>query len=94
MHERRRPPLPYTPVPGIAGSNVLPLIVARNYSQVAPTAASLVVYSTLYWRVQAVGKSYGLNADTDLVRVDFTLAYVYRGQNYYYKALTFKAQSL
>jgi hypothetical protein len=68
-------------------NGVVPLIVTRNTS---PTS---VVNGTLYWRVQAVGTAYGLNANTDLMQVNFMLAYTYRGRKYYYKALTFKAST-
>jgi hypothetical protein len=68
-------------------NGVLPLIVTRTAS---PTS---VVNGTLYWRVQAVGTAYGLNANTDLMQVNFMLAYTYRGRKYYYKALTFKAST-
>jgi hypothetical protein len=75
-------------IPNASNPNgVVPLVVTRTSS---PTS---VVYGTLYWRVQAVGTAYGLNANTDLMQVNFMLAYVYRGKNYYYKALTFKASS-
>ena len=68
-------------------NGVLPLIVTRTAS---PTS---VVSGTLYWRVQAVGTAYGLNANTDLMQVNFMLAYSYRGRKYFYKALTFKAST-
>ena len=52
-----------------------------------------VVTGTLYWRVQAVGTTYGCAADTDLVQVTFLLQYTYRTQTFYYKAMTFKANN-
>ena len=71
-------------------TGVVPLIVTRANVPGTNSPAS-VVYGTLYWRVQAVGTAYGLSSSTDLMQVNFTLAYVYRGQTFYYKALTFKA---
>ena len=72
--------------PNSLNSNgVVPLIVTRTQSPAS------VVYGTLYWRVQAVGTAYGLASNTDLMQVNFTLAYVYRGQTFFYKTLTFKA---
>ena len=68
-------------------TGVIPLVVTRTASP------SSVVYGTLYWRVQAVGSSYGMSASTDLMQVNFTLVYTYRNQTYYYKALTFKAST-
>jgi type II secretory pathway pseudopilin PulG len=68
-------------------NGVVPLIVTRTSSP------SSVVYGTLYWRVQAVGTAFGMNANTDLVQVNFLLAYTYRGRSYYYKAMTFKANT-
>ena len=69
---------------------VVPLIVTRANVPTTNSPAS-VVYGTLYWRVQTVGTAYGLSSNTDLMQVNFTLVYVYRGQTFYYKALTFKA---
>ena len=66
-------------------NGVLPLVVTRSATPVS------VVNGTLYWQVQAVGTSYGLAKDTDLMQVNFTLAYVFRGQTFYYKAMTFKS---
>jgi hypothetical protein len=68
-------------------NGVIPLVVTRT------TSPKSVVFGTLYWRVQAVGTAYGLNASTDLMQVNFMLVYVYRGRTYYYKALTFKAST-
>ena len=65
----------------------MPLIVARN------AAASPVVSGKLYWRTQAVGTAYSLTHNTDLMQVQFTLVYTWRGKNYYYRALTFKANN-
>ena len=65
-------------------TGVVPLIVTRTAS---PTS---VVYGTLYWRVQPVGTAYGLTSNTALMQVNFMLVYVYRGQTFYYKTLTFK----
>ncbi len=65
----------------------IPLIVTRT------SAGTPVVTGTLYWRVQAVGTTYGCAADTDLVQVSFLLQYTYRSQTYYYKAMTFKANT-
>jgi competence protein ComGC len=66
--------------------NPLPLIESRTATPAA------VVSGTLYWRVQAVGKSFSLNADTDLLQINFTLDYTFRGQHYYYKAMTYKGR--
>ncbi len=74
----------------IAGRTVpatISLIVTRN------ATPSTVVAGVLYWRVQAVGTQYGCAADTDLVQVNFLLQYTYRNQTYYYKAMTFKANT-
>ena len=68
-------------------TGVVPLIVTRTASPAS------VVNGTLYWRVQAVGTSYGLTNNTDLMQVNFMLVYVYRGQTFYYKTLTFKAST-
>jgi type II secretory pathway pseudopilin PulG len=70
-----------------SATGVVPLIVTRTGTPIS------VVYGTLYWRVQAVGTTYGLTSNTDLMQVNFMLAYVYRGETFYYKALTFKASS-
>ena len=51
----------------------------------------MVVNSTLYWRVQAVGTTYGCTADTDLLQINWALQYTYHSQTYYYQAMTFKA---
>lgn len=70
----------------------LPLVVMRvpNPSSV-PNGAGFPVTGTLYWRVQAVGTAFGLRSNTDLMQVNFMLVYTFRGQNYFYKAATFKA---
>ena len=65
----------------------IPLIVTRTAS---PTS---VVTGVLYWRVQAVGTAYGCASNTDLVQVNFMLQYTYRNQTFYYKAMTFKANT-
>ena len=73
-------------IPNATNANgVIPLVVTRAAS---PTS---VVNGTLYWRVQAVGTAYGLTSNTNLMQVNFMLVYVYHGQTFYYKALTFKA---
>lgn len=64
----------------------IPLIVTRT------AAPSTVVNGVLYWRVRAVGTTYGCTADADLMQVNFTLQYTYRNQTFYYKAMTFKAK--
>ena len=75
-------------IPNSANANgVVPLIVTRTASPLS------VVNGTLYWRVQAVGTAYGMTSNTDLMQVNFMLVYVYRGQTFYYKALTFKAST-
>jgi hypothetical protein len=75
-------------IPGAtSATGVVPLVVTRTGTPVS------VVYGTLYWRVQAVGTAYGLTNNTDLMQVNFLLAYVYRGETFYYKTLTFKASS-
>lgn len=75
--------------PGRIIPNPLPLVETRA---AAPTA---IVSGVLYWRVQAVGSTFGLPAanNTDIVQVNFTLAYEYRGQTYYFKAMTYKAKN-
>lgn len=65
----------------------IPLIVTRT------ATPSAVVNGVLYWRVQAVGKAYGCTADTDLMQVNFLLQYTYRNQTFYFKAMTFKANT-
>ncbi len=75
------------PQPSASVSQPIPLIVGRNGS------ASSVVAGTLYWRVKNVGTTYGLNAATDLVQVDFVLQYTYRNYTYFYTVTTFKAAS-
>ena len=78
------------PCGSIAGQAIaqpIPLIVGRNAS------ASAVVTGTLYWRVQNVGTTYGLNAAADLVQVDLILQYTYRNIVYSYNVTTFKAAS-
>ncbi len=78
----------YIPGPTAASATgVVPLVVTRT------TAPSAVVTGTLYWRVQAVGTSYGLSAATDLMQINFLIAYTYRNQTYYYKATTFKGST-
>ncbi len=75
-------------IPDSTNANgVVPLIVTRTGT---PTS---VVSGTLYWRVQAVGTTYGFTSNTDLMQVNFMLVYVYRGQTFYYKTLTFKAST-
>ncbi len=83
-------PISTDPTVSTNANGVVPLIVTRANAPTTNSPAS-VVYGTLYWRVQAVGKAYGLSSNTDLMQVNFTMVYVYRGQNFYYKALTFKA---
>ena len=78
---------PCTAIGGQTVSQPIPLIVGRNSS------ASTVVAGTLYWRVQNVGTTYGLNSATDLVQVDFVLQYTYRNVPYTYAVTTFKAAS-
>lgn len=78
----------YVPGPTSAGATgAVPLIVTRTASPAS------VVTGTLYWRVQAVGTRYGLLSDNDLMQVNFLLAYTYRNQTYYYKAVTFKGST-
>ena len=76
-----------TSIVGRAVPATIPLIVTRTAS---PTS---IVTGVLYWRVQAVGTAYGCASDTDLVQVSFLLQYTYRNQTYYYKAMTFKANT-
>lgn len=78
---------PCASIGGQAIAQPVSLIVGRN------AGASPVVTGTLYWRVQNVGTAYGLNAATDLVKVDFVLQYTYRNQPYFYTVTTFKAAS-
>ena len=77
--------VPCTAINARAIPATLSLIVTRT------TAPSAVVTGNLYWRVQAVGTAFGLQSNMDLVQVNFLLVYTFRGQNYYYKAVTFKA---
>ena len=78
----------YVPGPtSTSATGVVPLIITRA------TSPAAVVSGTLYWRVQGVGTSYSLAADTDLLQINFLLAYVYRGKTYYYKATTFKGST-
>lgn len=79
--------VPCTAIDTRAVPGSLPLIVTRTAT---PTP---VVSGVLYWRVQAVGTAYGLAASTDLMQINFMLVYTFRGQNYYYKAVTFKAST-
>lgn len=78
---------PCTAIGGQAVPQPVPLIVGRNAS------ASAVVAGTLYWRVQNVGTTYGLNSASDLVQVDLVLQYTYRNVPYTYAVTTFKAAS-
>ncbi len=78
---------PCASIGGQAVPQSIPLIVGRN------ATASSVVGGTLYWRVQNVGTTYGLNTATDLVQVDFVLQYTYRNFTYFYTVTTFKAAS-
>ncbi len=71
------------PPPAVPAS--IPLAVTRA------ATPNTVVNGTLYWRIQAVGTTYGCTANTDLLQVNFLLQYTYRNQTYYYKAMTFKA---
>ncbi len=80
--------------PAIAGRTIpatIPLIVKRTANPLATNSGGVVVNGILYWHVQAVGKTYGCTADTDLLQVNLTLQYTYRSQTYSYKAMTFKA---
>ena len=79
--------VPCTLIDSRAVPATIPVIVTRTASP------SAVVSGSLYWRVQAVGTAYGLKANTDLMQVNFMLAYTYRNQTYYYKAVTFKAST-
>ena len=74
-------------IPGRPNPASIPLIVTRTAT---PTP---VVTGALYWRVQAVGTAYGCAADTDLMQINFLLQYTYRNQTFYYKAMTFKANT-
>ena len=65
-------------------SNPMPLIETNANPSTA------VVNGTLYWLVQGVGTSFGLSANTDLMQVNFTLVYSYRGKTYFYKTTTYK----
>ena len=79
--------VPCTDISGRAVPASIPLIVMRT------AAATPVVTGVLYWRVQPVGKTYGCASDTDLMQVNFLLQYSYRNQTFYYKAMTFKANT-
>ena len=63
------------------------MVVARNSS------ASSIVQGKLYWRVTPVGTSYSLTNNTDLMQVQFSVVYTYRGKTYYYEVTTFKANN-
>ena len=67
-------------------NGALPLIVTR---MATPTT---IVNGALYWRVQPVGSAFGATNNTDIMQVNFMLTYVYRGQTFYYKVLTYKAK--
>lgn len=69
--------------------NPLALVETRTSNPLIPP----VVGGTLYWRVQPVGTAFGLSSNTDLMQVNFLLAYTYRGQTYYYKVMTYKAKT-
>ena len=71
----------------ILTNGTIPLVVTRTAT---PTT---IVNSTLYWRVQSIGTSFGAASDLDILQVNFMLIYVYRGQTFYYKALTYKAKT-
>ncbi len=79
--------VPCTSILGRTVPAAIPLIVTRTAS---PTP---IVTGVLYWRVQNVGTAYGCAADTDLVQVNFLLQYTYRSQTFYYKVITFKANT-
>ena len=70
-----------------SATGIIPLVVTRTAS---PTS---VVNGTLYWRVQAVGTAFGLTVEHRPHAGQFLLVYIYRGQTYYYKAMTFKAST-
>lgn len=76
-----------TAIPGRTVPASIPLIVTRTASPAS------VVTGVLYWRVQAVGTTYGCASNTDLMQVNFLLQYTYRNQTYYYKAMTFRANT-
>jgi type II secretory pathway pseudopilin PulG len=63
-----------------------PVVVTRDSLQTA------IVPASLYRNVTAVGTTYGLDNDTDLLRVSFLLRYVYRSKTYYARAVTLKAR--
>ena len=82
--------VPCTAIPGRAIATTLPLVESRTPPTVPPVPP--IVSGSLYWRVQNVGSSFGLSNDADLVQVNFTFSYNYRGKNYYYKAVTYKGK--
>ena len=68
-------------------NGIVPMVVTRTAS---PTT---IVNGTLYWRVQPVGNAFGATNNPDIMQVNFMLTYVYRGQTFYYKVLTYKAKT-
>lgn len=63
-----------------------PVVVTRDSLQTA------IVPANLYRRVTAVGTSYGLDNDADLLQVSFLLQYSFRGKTYYTRVVTLKAR--
>lgn len=70
---------------GALTTSNIPLIVQRD------TGATAVVKGDLYTLVTATGTSVGLPAAGDLLMVQYLLRYVYRGQTYNAKLVTFKS---
>ncbi len=83
---------PFKPFRAVAAFTLVELIVAVGIFAVGASIAYALLMSdfNLYIRNLNVGKSFGLTNDPDLVQVNFTLLYTYRGQNYTYKAMTYK----
>ena len=70
---------------GVLTSSNVPLLVQRNSS------ATAVVSGDLYTLISPVGTAVGLPATGDLLQVQYLLRYVYRGQTYISKLMTFKS---
>lgn len=71
---------------GVVDETDVPIVVTRDSSQ------ATVVRGTLYRRVTAVGMSYGLTTDTDLLQVQYLLQYRYRGRDAYARLVSLKAR--
>ncbi len=70
---------------GVLTTSGIPLVVQRN------SGATPVVKGDLYTLVTPVGTLVGLPSAGDLVAVQYMLRYVYRGQTFTSKLVTFKS---